>query len=264
MKEIESKPTTATATATVPEPSFIGHWRDRAHGHRLQAQKLRTEINRRFDSAPAWTVTGASGRRRSGLSKKHDRAVAAAFSLSRKIKYHEEKAEHYEFKIKQYLNRDQIQAQRQQTATAAKTLKKKQRQQQAIKQISWSDRLFCGLYPTGIVYADSGRAGAGDYKRLAYLNYATLKLDLEPDCLPEFKVLIEADAELLRESQGTNYQIAGNASVILGSALPQIAAQIQQQEAEYREHQFQQAQITYGADNVTWPPRKTKPYHQGP
>jgi hypothetical protein len=39
------------------------------------------------------------------------------------------------------------------------------------------------VYPTGIVYADRTRddPATKDYKRLAYLNYATLKLDLEPD-----------------------------------------------------------------------------------
>ncbi len=43
------------------------------------------------------------------------------------------------------------------------------------------DRLFIGVYPTGIAYADKWNEVDGDYKRLAFLRFATLALDIEHD-----------------------------------------------------------------------------------
>jgi hypothetical protein len=79
------------------------------------------------------------------------------------------------------------------------------------------------LYPTGIVYADRTRddPSTKDYKRLAYLNYASLNLDLEPDLKGELLNYVLAEAAKIQEMKGQTFQIAGNASVVLGEpALP--------------------------------------------
>lgn len=61
----------------------------------------------------------------------------------------------------------------------------KARIQQRIKQRKASrndrlnrDRLFSGVYPCGIVYADRYREKGGDYARLAFLPYDTLQLSM--------------------------------------------------------------------------------------
>ena len=74
------------------------------------------------------------------------------------------------------------------------------------------------VYPTGIVYADRTRddPATRDYKRLAYLNYASLKLDLEPDLNGELLTYVVAEAAKIQEMKGETFQIAGNASVVLG------------------------------------------------
>jgi hypothetical protein len=77
-------------------------------------------------------------------------------------------------------------------------------------------RLFVGCYPTGFVYADRHVERHGDYKRLAYLNYESLLLDLEPDCPIDLALEIRAHVVEIHAKAGTPYQIAGNMTVILG------------------------------------------------
>lgn len=76
------------------------------------------------------------------------------------------------------------------------------------------------LFPTGIVYADKTRddPATRDYKRLAYLNYASLKLDLEPDLKGELLDYVIAEAAKIQEMKGQRFQIAGNMSITLGDA----------------------------------------------
>jgi hypothetical protein len=84
-------------------------------------------------------------------------------------------------------------------------------------------RVFCGCYPTGLVWSDKHNQKAGDYKRLAYLNYATLQLDVEKDCPEELATWIRESAAKVQAKRGQAYSIAGNASVILGHALPALS-----------------------------------------
>lgn len=78
-------------------------------------------------------------------------------------------------------------------------------------------RIFAGCFPTGFVYADRKREVAGDYKRLAYLNYATLKLDIAKDCPKKLADQIRVDAAQYRVGQ--QYATAWNTTVVLGSDL---------------------------------------------
>lgn len=74
-------------------------------------------------------------------------------------------------------------------------------------------------YPTGLIYADRTRDDprTQDYKRLAYLNYATLQLDIEPDCRHELADHVIRDAATIQAMRGQPFSIAGNMQVILGS-----------------------------------------------
>jgi len=74
------------------------------------------------------------------------------------------------------------------------------------------------MYPTGIVNADRARddPGTRDYKGLAYLNYASLKLDLGADLNGELLTYVVAEAAKIQEMKGQTFQIAGNAFVVLG------------------------------------------------
>ena len=74
-------------------------------------------------------------------------------------------------------------------------------------------------FPTGIVYADKTREDptTHDYKRLGYLNYGTLILDLEPDCKRDLAQYVTTQAAKLQAMRGQRFSIAGNMQVILGS-----------------------------------------------
>lgn len=85
-------------------------------------------------------------------------------------------------------------------------------------------RLFMGVYPCGIVYADRWHEVAGDYRRLAFLPYNTLRLDLEGTC-PEFlAAVIKADAATYEARKGQTFKTAVHGGeIILGSALTGVA-----------------------------------------
>lgn len=69
-------------------------------------------------------------------------------------------------------------------------------------------RLFIGKYPCGIVYADRWNDDHGDYKRLAFLPYGSLVLDVEPGCPPELLGEITEHAATLQAQRGQPYQIS--------------------------------------------------------
>jgi hypothetical protein len=86
-------------------------------------------------------------------------------------------------------------------------------------------RLFIGIYPTGLSYSDRGVEEHGDYKKLGYLNYASLKLDLNKDCSPEMAVLILDDAARMQKQAGQLFNISSGTSnqVLLGSEYHYLA-----------------------------------------
>ena len=69
------------------------------------------------------------------------------------------------------------------------------------------DRLFCGVYPTGLVYSDRSKEVRGDYARLAYLNFQSLKLEIEKDCPPDLRELIEKNAGEIQARRGEMFPL---------------------------------------------------------
>ena len=80
------------------------------------------------------------------------------------------------------------------------------------------DRLFSGIYPGGIVYADRAIEERGDYKRVAFLSYDDLKLRIDDPGSPLLDTVKQWAANI-QVKRGRAFRIAGNASVILGSSL---------------------------------------------
>jgi hypothetical protein len=79
-------------------------------------------------------------------------------------------------------------------------------------------RIFAGIYPMGIVYADRQREAHGDYKRLAFLAFSTLVLEVQPDCPPALRTEIEADAVRIQAMSGQAFQVStAGQTVTLGS-----------------------------------------------
>jgi hypothetical protein len=86
-------------------------------------------------------------------------------------------------------------------------------------QTSDRDRLFAGVFPCGISYADRTREVAGDYKPLAFLPFSTLHPKFEKDCPPGLRALIEADMAVIQARRGEHFQVSTcGQTVLLGSA----------------------------------------------
>jgi hypothetical protein len=79
-------------------------------------------------------------------------------------------------------------------------------------------RLFVGVFPTCIVYADRMRELDSDYLTLARLPYRTLVLEWADVTMPpELRAAIERDAARMAARKGERFSISGNASVVLGT-----------------------------------------------
>ncbi len=66
-------------------------------------------------------------------------------------------------------------------------------------------RLFIGVFPGGISYADRTVEEHGDYKKLAFLPYDTLVLDLKPGVSAALAKAIKAHAATIRARKGQHF-----------------------------------------------------------
>lgn len=83
------------------------------------------------------------------------------------------------------------------------------------------ERIFAGVFPCGISYADKEREKDGDFARLAFLYFASLELRFEKDCPASLRPEIEADAATIQARRGEHYQTSTTGqTVLLGSELP--------------------------------------------
>ena len=67
------------------------------------------------------------------------------------------------------------------------------------------------------MYADRTVEEAGDYKRLAFLPYSSLELELKPDCPPDLAEQIRVHAATIQARRGQEFQVSAcNQTVMLG------------------------------------------------
>lgn len=79
------------------------------------------------------------------------------------------------------------------------------------------ERLFIGLYPAGIVYADRGATENGDYRRCGFLPYDTLVLEVTK-WAGSLRQEIEAHAETIQRRRGEAFEVSScGQTVRLGS-----------------------------------------------
>jgi hypothetical protein len=79
-----------------------------------------------------------------------------------------------------------------------------------------SPKLFIGVFPTGLGYADSSREEDGDYVKVAFLPYSTLELEVykpKSALLPE----IREHAAGMQAKRGESFSVSTcGQSVVLG------------------------------------------------
>lgn len=84
-------------------------------------------------------------------------------------------------------------------------------------------RLFIGVFPTGLSYADQDVDVHGDYKKLAFLPFNDLELEIYEGCPEELKPLITQDAQSIIDRKGEEYYISTSGqTVVLGYALWEV------------------------------------------
>lgn len=81
-------------------------------------------------------------------------------------------------------------------------------------EIPLSERVFVGTYPEGILYADRVVEEHGDYKRIAFLSYSTLKLSLSRECSPDIAQYIQSHAKALQDRKGEHYQVSASGQTV--------------------------------------------------
>ena len=81
-----------------------------------------------------------------------------------------------------------------------------------------SDRWFSGINPAGIVYADRAIEIDHDYKRVAFLPYATLELEIADPASPLLD-RVKADAAAMQARRGEQFRISTcGQTVLLGES----------------------------------------------
>jgi hypothetical protein len=70
------------------------------------------------------------------------------------------------------------------------------------------DRLFIGVYPTGIVYADTEVEERGDYRRLAFLPFHSLVLELCEKVPPDLVRRIKRHAAKIIARKGEEFRVS--------------------------------------------------------
>ena len=80
------------------------------------------------------------------------------------------------------------------------------------------DRLFIGVFPAGLVYADRKREEHGDYMTLAFLSYATLKLEWRPASANIPRPLwneIKEHAIGIQRRKGEQFQVSATGQTVM-------------------------------------------------
>jgi hypothetical protein len=89
--------------------------------------------------------------------------------------------------------------------------------------ITLDDRWFCGTYPCGLVYADRAIEVNGDYKRVAFLPYSTLVLEIDDPNSPLIE-RVKADAARMESMRGQLFGLStcGKVDAAAGWATGQV------------------------------------------
>jgi hypothetical protein len=77
------------------------------------------------------------------------------------------------------------------------------------------ERVFVGIFPTGVSYADRKRQVAGDYARLAFLSFDTLELTFQPDCPQQLRQEIIDDAATIQARKGEQFETSACGQTVL-------------------------------------------------
>jgi hypothetical protein len=76
-------------------------------------------------------------------------------------------------------------------------------------------RLFIGVFPCGISYADRHHEEHGDYNTLAFLPYSSLVLEFRKGCPAELRPEITEHAAAIQARKGEQHQVSTCGQTVL-------------------------------------------------
>lgn len=111
--------------------------------------------------------------------------------------------------------------------------------------------IFVGIYTEGILYADRQQEVERDYKRIAFLFFGTLELEVKDDCPPHLASDVREHAAGIQSRRGERFEISQSGqSVTLGHALPsetRLSAAAARVLAAFEEHYVKGGYLYSGA-----------------
>lgn len=108
------------------------------------------------------------------------------------------------------------------------------------------DRLFVGVYPTGISYADRSREEHGDYKRLAFLPFRTLELEWSRGVPADLRRQVEAHARTVQARRGEDFEVStAGQTVRLGEGGNRAGASSRERRLRTTEHAKSSRAVVY-------------------
>lgn len=195
----------------------------RAEAVRLReyADQLTAEANRAADAAPGAYITGGSGRSRA-QNKRTERALIKTIENAKKpvaarkrADWLEAVAADIEFggpekrRLARYKAREKD--------IASGRAKRKEMRAGELK-----DRLGTYAFPAGYVYADRAVEVNGDYRRLGFLSFERLILEIDKDCPGYWRQTLVDAAEKVQLAAGERVSTSawGRAEILLGATGP--------------------------------------------
>jgi hypothetical protein len=77
-----------------------------------------------------------------------------------------------------------------------------------------TQRLFIGGYPEGILFADRQTEESGDYKKVGFLSYQTLKLEIYEGCPQPLIEPIKEYSSILQKRRGEQYEVSTSGQTV--------------------------------------------------
>jgi len=192
-----------------------------------KAAKLRriiAALQRQTDAAsaaaPGWVVTGRSGRT-ARMERKTERAIETTVRnavkivrLERAAKSLEAEAEFISSGAKERHEADWAEYKAQERERIKRENAERRR---TLREGDIKARIFVGVYPEGLMFADKLVELHGDYRHLGFLSYRTLKLTVYKECPGYLIPVVVEMAQPYIDKRGERFETDGAGhSVILG------------------------------------------------
>lgn len=175
----------------------------RAEATRLRAyaDRLHDEADRASANAPGAAITGGSGRSRS-QNKRTERALIKTIENAKKSVAARKRADRLDAIAADLESNGPERRRLARYKAREKEIARGRAERKSMRARELKDRLGTYTFPAGYVYADRAVEVNGDYRRLGFLGYKTLILELDKDCPAYWRQALVDAAEKVQLAAG--------------------------------------------------------------